>query len=85
MHVQIIRKNIVNTEHRAVNETEKLSKEEQHKACFHKNRITQLYQDYAHELTMAVRKTFGDGPPDPLDVTQQAFEKLMLRGGIRCS
>lgn len=39
-----------------------------------------LYESYAPQLSDAVRRTFGDGPPDPDDVTQQAFQKLIERG-----
>ena len=41
--------------------------------------ITALYHAYSGGLVAALRKRFGDGPPDPEDVAQQAFEKLMKR------
>lgn len=44
--------------------------------------IETLYAKYARELLVSIRKTYGDGPPDPEDVTQQAFQKLMERGDL---
>lgn len=41
--------------------------------------ITALYNERAPQLTATLRKMFGNGPPDPEDVTQQAFQKLMER------
>lgn len=41
-----------------------------------------LYQDYAGQLSASLRKMYGDGPPDPDDVSQQAFQKLMERGDL---
>lgn len=45
--------------------------------------VTALYQEYAEQLSTAIRRTFGDGPPDPDDVTQQAFQHLIERGDLR--
>ncbi|MEM6683888.1 MAG: sigma-70 family RNA polymerase sigma factor [Pseudomonadota bacterium] len=42
--------------------------------------ISALYEDYAEQLTATLRKMYGDGPPDPADVAQQAFERLLERG-----
>ena len=39
-------------------------------------RVSLLYTEYAQELVGYLRKVFGDGPPDPEDVAQTAFEKL---------
>ncbi|MEM0912629.1 MAG: sigma-70 family RNA polymerase sigma factor [Pseudomonadota bacterium] len=39
-----------------------------------------LYRDYAKTFVASLRKSFGDGPPDPEDVSQQAFKQLMERG-----
>ena len=44
--------------------------------------IETLYAGYARELLASIRKTYGNGPPDPEDVTQQAFQKLMERGDL---
>ena len=44
--------------------------------------VTELYRDYADQLTATLRKNFGSGPPDPNDVTQQAFQKLIERGDL---
>lgn len=41
--------------------------------------ITDLYTDNIARLIGALRKRFGDGPPDPSDVAQQAFQKLIER------
>ncbi|MEM9741234.1 MAG: sigma-70 family RNA polymerase sigma factor [Pseudomonadota bacterium] len=40
----------------------------------------QLYREHASALITMLRKAFGNGPPAPEDLTQQAFEKLMARG-----
>ncbi|MEM8983004.1 MAG: sigma-70 family RNA polymerase sigma factor [Pseudomonadota bacterium] len=40
-----------------------------------------LYRQYSVNLSTSLRRMFGDGPPDPSDVTQQAFQKLMERDG----
>ncbi|MEM1088296.1 MAG: sigma-70 family RNA polymerase sigma factor [Pseudomonadota bacterium] len=42
--------------------------------------ILSLYKARADKITRTLRAMFGDGPPDPEDVTQQAFEKLLARG-----
>ena len=44
-----------------------------------KAEMAALYRAYADQLSTALRQAFGDGPPDPDDVTQRAFEKLLLR------
>lgn len=44
--------------------------------------ISALYQDYAVQLSATLRKMYGDGPPDPDDVAQAAFQKVMERGNI---
>ena len=41
--------------------------------------ITALYRDHSRELIASLRKAFGAGPPDPEDVAQQAFQKLIER------
>ena len=41
--------------------------------------IEALYQKHAKDLTAALRSRFGNGPPDPEDVAQQAFQKLLER------
>ena len=35
-----------------------------------------LYRGYRHELCGRLRSRFGDGPPDPEDIAQQAFIKF---------
>lgn len=41
--------------------------------------IKALYKDHLSELISSLRKAFGSGPPDPEDVAQQAFQKLIER------
>ena len=42
-------------------------------------RLKAAYDLHASAITAGLRKTFGDGPPDPEDVTQQAFQRLIER------
>ncbi|MEM1396000.1 MAG: sigma-70 family RNA polymerase sigma factor [Pseudomonadota bacterium] len=42
--------------------------------------IARLYEDYAVQLSATLRKRYGDGPPDPDDIAQAAFEKVLERG-----
>lgn len=44
--------------------------------------VEALYQDYAEQLAASLRKIYGNGPPDPDDVSHQAFEKLIERGDL---
>lgn len=41
--------------------------------------VTALYKAYADRLAASLRGMFGNGPPDPEDVTQHAFQKLIER------
>lgn len=41
--------------------------------------IDALYRAHAGDLVAWLRKMFGDGPPEPEDMAQQAFLKLMER------
>lgn len=41
--------------------------------------ILALYEKYVNILSGALRKRFGDGPPDPDDIAQTAFQKLIER------
>ncbi|MEM9881032.1 MAG: sigma-70 family RNA polymerase sigma factor [Pseudomonadota bacterium] len=41
--------------------------------------VRSLYQQHSRILISALRKDFGDGPPDPEDIAHQAFEKLLAR------
>lgn len=41
-----------------------------------RERLWRLYEDCCDELTGYLRKRYGDGPPDPSDIVQSAFEKL---------
>ena len=38
--------------------------------------VNDLYQRAADELSAYIRRIFGDGPPDPEEVTQEAFTRL---------
>ncbi|MEO1016856.1 MAG: sigma-70 family RNA polymerase sigma factor, partial [Pseudomonadota bacterium] len=42
--------------------------------------IAELYCAHLDELVVSLRKAFGAGPPDPEDIAQQAFQKLIERG-----
>ena len=44
--------------------------------------IAELYATHSEKVTSLLRKHFGDGPPDPEDVTQAAFQKLMERPNL---
>ncbi|MEM9877673.1 MAG: sigma-70 family RNA polymerase sigma factor [Pseudomonadota bacterium] len=44
--------------------------------------IETFYHRYAGQLAASLRKIYGDGPPDPEDVSQHAFQKLMERGDL---
>lgn len=46
-------------------------------------RIDDLCESYLGDLTKGVRDRFGDGPPDPEDVAQEAFRRLIERGDTR--
>lgn len=41
--------------------------------------LAAIYKQYALDISLSLRRMFGDGPPDPDDVTQQAFHKLIER------
>lgn len=45
--------------------------------------IADLFENYLATLTGSLRKLYGDGPPDPDDVAQQAFQKLIERGDLK--
>ena len=45
--------------------------------------IMELYRDYFGQLSGTLRKIYGNGPPDPNDIAQQAFEKVIKRGASR--
>lgn len=42
-------------------------------------RLSLLYYQHGKAIVSGLRKAFGDGPPDPEDITQQAFQKLLER------
>ena len=44
--------------------------------------LAKLYRDYAGQLSLTLRRMFGDGPPDPDDIAQAAFERLIARGDL---
>ncbi len=41
-----------------------------------------LYRDHREQLAAHLRKAFGDGPPDPDDVAQEAFHRLMRQESL---
>ena len=46
----------------------------------HQERVSSLYQEYYAPLVATLRKMYGDGPPDPEDVANEAFERIVARG-----
>lgn len=42
--------------------------------------VSELYRAHSSELRTYLRRQFGDGPPDPDDMVQLAFQKLIERG-----
>ena len=44
--------------------------------------LTSLYHDYAEQLSRTLRSMFGDGPPDPDDIAQEAFHRVIERGDL---
>ena len=48
----------------------------------HQQSLVRLYQDYAPTLAASIRKIYGNGPPDPEDIAQAAFEKVLARGSL---
>ncbi|MEM9878639.1 MAG: sigma-70 family RNA polymerase sigma factor [Pseudomonadota bacterium] len=63
----------------------------QHETTFEETRrhspktdaLTALYENYLHELASGIRRMFGEGPPDPDDVAQEAFRKVLERGNYQ--
>ena len=47
-----------------------------------KDALGALYREYAPRLSAALRKIYGDGPPDPDDISQLAFQRVMERGDL---
>lgn len=45
-------------------------------------RLAALYQQSFEELVAYLRKVFGEGPPEPNDVAQQAFERLTRQNDL---
>lgn len=46
------------------------------------SRLNQLYHYHYGALAASIRKVFGDGPPDPDDVAQEAFRRLLERDDL---
>ena len=44
-----------------------------------RQQLVELYTESATPLTAMLRRAFGDGPPDPDDIAQLAFQKLLER------
>ncbi|MEM8988688.1 MAG: sigma-70 family RNA polymerase sigma factor [Pseudomonadota bacterium] len=45
-------------------------------------RVSRLYQDYHRPLVATLRKMYGDGPPDPEDVANEAFHRIVARDDV---
>lgn len=45
-------------------------------------RLTSFYNEYLETLVAGLRKQFGGGPPEPEDIAQQAFQKLVERDDL---
>lgn len=50
--------------------------------AFESNHLATLFADHAEALTKHLRSAFGNGPPDPEDVTQDAFARLAQRDDL---
>ena len=48
----------------------------------HQEEISNLYQEYYMPLVATLRKMYGNGPPDPEDVANEAFERIVTRGDV---
>ncbi|MEM1104492.1 MAG: sigma-70 family RNA polymerase sigma factor [Pseudomonadota bacterium] len=44
--------------------------------------VNALYRDYFSQLSATLRRMYGDGPPDPEDVAQEAFKRVVARGDL---
>ncbi|MEM9533966.1 MAG: RNA polymerase sigma factor [Pseudomonadota bacterium] len=44
-----------------------------------RNELRRCYQTYFPQLVAQLRAAFGAGPPEPVDVAQRAFERLLKR------
>jgi RNA polymerase sigma-70 factor (ECF subfamily) len=44
--------------------------------------VERLYRRYWRDVRAYVRRSFGPGPPDPDDIAQDAFVRLMGRGNL---
>lgn len=47
------------------------------------NKVLELYSRDSEDLSAYLRKNYGNGPPDPEDVVQQAFERLANYGDLQ--
>lgn len=47
-----------------------------------KSQIERVFLQYRSSLVRYLTSIFGQGPPDPEDIAQRAFEKILLRGGL---
>lgn len=66
-------------QHPKGNLTDTISPQIDDKTPVSDERIQHLYNNYAKSLTQFIRQKFGNGPPDPDDITQRTFQKLMER------
>ncbi|MEM9234811.1 MAG: sigma-70 family RNA polymerase sigma factor [Pseudomonadota bacterium] len=44
--------------------------------------LADLYREHGEQLAAYLRKAFGDGPPDPDDVAQEAFHRLVQQESL---
>ena len=44
--------------------------------------LAALYREHGEQLAAYLRKAFGDGPPDPDDVAQEAFHRLVRQESL---
>ena len=47
-----------------------------------REKLANLYTDFAPLLANSLRKAYGNGPPDPEDAAQQAFERVLERSDL---
>lgn len=45
-------------------------------------RVSSLYQEYYAQLVTTLRKMYGDDPPDPEDVANEAFKRVVARDDV---
>ena len=46
------------------------------------NELEQLYREYGAELTRKIQRVFGLGPPDPEELMQETFSKMLTNDNV---